>query len=372
MATLFDIAKLVEGTLVGISTSAAEKTNIVDAFPLTDATPHSITLLDNAANADSLVQSAATAAIVPAAQLDEILKSIKSSTLILIAVDHPHQAFEKAIEYLRPANNRLFTGIHPTAVLGDNVQLGRDVCIGPYVTVDANCTIGDRTVLHAGTRVMAHCSVGRDCELFPNTVLYPKTVLEDRVVLHSGTVLGAYGFGYKQVQGRHNRTAQLGWVHLESDVEVGANTTIDRGTYGATRIATGTKIDNLVQIGHNVKVGPHNLICSQVGIAGSSSTGSYVVLGGQVGIRDHIHLGDRCMAGAQSGIAADVPADEVVVGAPAAPRKEALQSMLAIQRLPEMRKQLRQMQNDIQRLLQSAGSDSISDNDASASQSRAA
>ncbi len=300
MSTLKEIATLVDGTLIGISPEAAGKLQISTALPLKDATRGSITLLDNAANADALKSTLAAVTIIAAKDTDAILQACPSSSLVLLAVDQPHMAFEKTIELIRPAIRQGSLGIHPTAIIAEGAILGRDVSIGPYVTIDADCEIGDRTTIHAGSRVMSNCSIGRDCELFANVVLYPRTVLEDRVVIHSGTVLGAYGFGYKQVQGRHQRTAQLGWVHLESDVEIGANSAIDRGTYGPTRVSVGTKVDNLVQIGHNVNVGPHNLICSQVGIAGSSTTGSHVVLGGQVGVRDHIHLGDRCMAGAQS------------------------------------------------------------------------
>ncbi len=147
----------------------------------------------------------------------------------------------------------------------------------------------------------------------PGVVLYPGTILEDDVLIHANAVIGAYGFGYRQVQGRHERTAQLGWVHLENNVEVGAGTTIDRGTYGPTRIGAGTKLDNLIQIGHNVHIGKHNLICAQAGVAGSCSTGDYVVLGGQVGMRDHIHLGDRVMVAAQSGLANDVQSGVIVM-----------------------------------------------------------
>jgi len=199
---------------------------------------------------------------------------------------------------------------------------------------------------------MNGCTIGCDCVLLPGVVLYPGTVLGDRVTLHAGVVLGSHGFGYKTIEGQHRPTAQLGWVEIEEDVEIGANTTIDRGTYGATRIGAGTKIDNLVQIGHNCKIGRHNLICSQVGIAGSTSTGDYVVLAGQVGLRDHIHIGHRTMVGAQAGVANDIQENQIVLGSPAIPRYEQAMQFAAISKLPEMRKALKRLETQVQLLVQ--------------------
>jgi UDP-3-O-[3-hydroxymyristoyl] glucosamine N-acyltransferase len=190
---------------------------------------------------------------------------------------------------------------------------------------------------------MAGSTVGEDSELFPHVVVYPDTRIGARVRVHAGAVLGADGFGYATRGGKHHLSAQLGYVVIENDVDIGANTTIDRGTFGATRIGEGTKIDNLVMIAHNCKIGKHNLICSQVGVAGSSSTGDYVVLAGQVGMRDHVHIGDRTVVCAQAGVAGDIPPDSMVGGSPAIPQKQYLQSVLMLTRLPEMRDQLRQL-----------------------------
>ena len=153
------------------------------------------------------------------------------------------------------------------------------------------------------------------------------------------------------VDGKHVSTSQLGWVHVENDVEIGANTTVDRGTYGATRIGAGTKIDNLVMIAHNCNIGKHNLICSQVGIAGSSSTGDYVVLAGQVGVRDHTHIGSRTMVGAQSGVASDVAEDQIMLGSPALPRMDQAKLFAATNRLPEMRIALKKLEKQVDALV---------------------
>ena len=222
--------------------------------------------------------------------------------------------------------------------------------VDAFASVADDCEVGEGSHLHSGVRVMNGCRIGKDCQLFPGVVLYPGTILEDRVVLHAGAVVGSHGFGYRMENGRHTPTAQLGWVHIESDVEVGANTTIDRGTYGATRIGCGTKIDNLVMIAHNCNIGKHNLICSHVGIAGSASTGDYVVLAGQVGIRDHIHIGARTMVGAQAGVVADTGEDKVMLGSPALPRNEQALIFAALNRLPEMRKTVKELSRQVDKL----------------------
>ncbi len=185
-----------------------------------------------------------------------------------------------------------------------------------------------------------------------NVTLYEYTRIAERVVIHAGTVIGAYGFGYRQQAGRHVPTAQLGYVSIERDVEIGACVTIDRGTYGATRIGEGTKIDNQVMIAHNCKIGRHNLLCSQVGIAGSCQTGDYVVLAGQVGLKDHITLGDRTIVGAQAGVMDNCAGDEVYLGSPATPQREQMQIMAVERRLPEMRRELKQLRREIDRLSQ--------------------
>jgi UDP-3-O-[3-hydroxymyristoyl] glucosamine N-acyltransferase len=201
-------------------------------------------------------------------------------------------------------------------------------------------------VIHSGVHVMAGCVIGADCELYPGVILYPNTRVGDRCLIHAGTVLGAYGFGYRTANGKHERSAQVGWVEIGNDVELGACVTIDRGTYGATRIGEGTKVDNQVMIGHNCQIGRHNLLCAQVGIAGSSSTGDYVVLAGQVGVKDHVHLGDRVMVAAKSGVMHDIPAGEVWSGSPAFPSRKYMQRVAAVGRLPELRDELRRLERE--------------------------
>jgi UDP-3-O-[3-hydroxymyristoyl] glucosamine N-acyltransferase len=184
--------------------------------------------------------------------------------------------------------------------------------------------------------------------LHPRVVLYPDCVLGDRVVVHANAVLGADGFGYRQQAGRHVKVPQLGSVEVGNDVEIGAGSTIDRGTFGPTRIGAGTKIDNLVMVGHNCRIGRHNVLCSQVGIAGSTTTGDYVVMAGQVGVADHVHVGDRAVLGAQCGVPSDVPAGASMLGAPARPSRDAMRIMMSLDRLPELVKEVRRLRQKLE------------------------
>jgi UDP-3-O-[3-hydroxymyristoyl] glucosamine N-acyltransferase len=217
-----------------------------------------------------------------------------------------------------------------------------------------------------GVVILPQAEIGDDCIVHANVTIYEYTKIADRVVIHAGTVIGANGFGYRQEGGRHIPTAQLGFVAIDSDVEIGAGVTIDRGTYGATRIGEGTKIDNQVMIAHNCQIGRHNLLCSQVGIAGSCRTGDYVILAGQVGLKDHITLGDHAVVGAQAGVMDDCAGHQVYLGSPATTQREQMQIMAVERRLPEMRREVKQLRRDVDQLKQQADdarSDETSDQD---------
>jgi len=332
-----ELAKQVQGELMQSSESSLV---LIGAAPLSQARPGCITLVDDIKHAEKLVGTQASAVVTP--------KAIPGLSIPQIIVANPHEAFAAICKRFKPAVvvDRPH-GIHPSAIVHASAKVDRETFIDAGVSIDGDCIVGSGCHLHRGVTLMPGCKIGRDCQLFPGVVLYPGTILGDRVTLHANTVIGAHGFGYKFVDGRHHPTPQLGWVEIEDDVEVGANTTIDRGTYGATRVGVGTKIDNLVQIGHNCTIGKHNLICSQVGIAGSTSTGDYVVLAGQVGVKDHVHIGDRTQVGAQSGVAADVDCDSILLGSPAGPIYQQAQVYAAMSKLPEMRKSLRRIENSI-------------------------
>lgn len=256
----------------------------------------------------------------------------------------PRLTFAKAIElFYQPF--RLLAGIHPTAVISDTVQLGREVAIGPYVVIEADVIIGDRTQIQAQGVIYPGVKIGSDCQLLARCVIGERTQIGNGCIIHCGAVIGDDGFGHvPQRDGSWYRMPQAGRVVLEDQVEIGSNTTVDRPAVGETRIGRGTKIDNLVQIGHGVSIGSHSLLVSQVGIAGGAKLGSHVILGGQVGVAGHISLGDGVMAGAQAGITQDVPAGMQVGGHPHQPIATWRRISIALRQLPDLLKRVRRLE----------------------------
>ena len=337
--TLDSLARLVNGHVIGNSETLCR-----DARPLQEVAAGQITLLDDSRRLAQLTASGAAAVVVTT--------PLTGCDVAQLVVDDLHKAFQAILDYFRPAICAPASGISQTAHVDPTAVLGADCTVEAGAVVGPGVRIGQRCRLMSGVVVMAEAVLGDECTLFPGVVLYERTVLEDRVTIHAASVLGAYGFGYRSSEGRHLRTAQLGYVHIESDVEIGASVTIDRGTYGTTRVGTGTKIDNQVMIAHNCQIGRHNLICSQVGIAGSCRTGDYVVLAGQVGLKDHVTLGDRAIVGAQAGVMDDLAGGEVYLGSPATTHREQMQIMAVERRLPEIRKALKALTRDVQQLKQ--------------------
>jgi UDP-3-O-[3-hydroxymyristoyl] glucosamine N-acyltransferase len=267
-----------------------------------------------------------------------------------IRVTDVHAAFTQILLHFRPHRRQPVVGISSHAFVSRSARWGKGVSIHAGATVGDDCLIGEGTTIHAGAHLLAGCTIGRGVTIGPGAVLYEDTLVGDRSIIHANVVLGANGFGYSQHEGRHVPAAQLGHVEIGCDVEIGAGATIDRGTYGATTIGDGTKIDNLVQIAHNCRIGRHNLICSQVGIAGSTTTGDYVVMGGQAGIRDHVHIGTGAMLSAMAGITNDVPEKAVMMGIPATPEREQKLKQAALAKLPEMRKEFKELRATVAEL----------------------
>lgn len=265
--------------------------------------------------------------------------------------ENPSAAFQLIAEKLLPHTDKsAFQGIHPTAVIHESVQIGADVTIGPHVTIDRGCIIGDRAKIFSNVSIGYDVHIGADTLIHPNCTIREGCRLGQRVILQPGAVIGSCGFGYTQdTQGRHVKLEQLGIVVLEDDVEIGANTTIDRSRFKKTIIRAGSKIDNLCQIAHNVEIGKHNVIAAQTGIAGSVKTGQYVMLGGQVGILGHVELEDMVMVGAQSGISKSLKPGKYR-GSPALPILEYNRQEVRVRKLEEYAERLKSLEKRLQDL----------------------
>ncbi len=257
----------------------------------------------------------------------------------LIRVAHPRVAFAKALALFFP-EPKFAPGIHPSAVIAASAQIDPTTHIGPHCTVGERVKIGANCVLQSGNFVGDDSTLGDETNLFPNATVYSHSQIGKRVRIHSGAVIGSDGFGYVFDAGVHRKIPQIGNVVIGADVEIGSNTSIDRGALGSTVIGRGTKIDNLVQVAHNVEIGDHCILCSQVGIAGSAKLGKYCVLAGQVGIAGHLKIGNQVTIGSKSGVMHNIPDGQQWLGIPAQPDKQAKRVMIALQRLPELLKKI--------------------------------
>jgi UDP-3-O-[3-hydroxymyristoyl] glucosamine N-acyltransferase len=341
VATLEELAALVRGRVVGDGSVP-----IRSARPVSEAGPGDITFIENDRYARMLRTSPASAAIVG----PHFKPAVGATELPVIEVADPIAAFVEVRKHLVGDQRPRWTGTHPMAYVDPTAKVGADTAVYPFAYVGEEAEIGDGCTLHPGAVVGARCKLGRDVIIHPNAVLYEGVVLGDRVEVHAGTVLGGDGFGYRLVEGRHVKVPQTGTVEVGDDVEIGANCTVDRATFEATRIGEGSKIDNLVMIGHNNQIGRHNLLCGQVGMAGSCKTGDYVVMAGQAGIKDGTEIGDRVTVGAQAGVHRNVPAGQQVLGSPAIPVREQRRIFQMIARLPDMHRQLRELSAQLAKL----------------------
>ncbi|HSI84886.1 MAG: UDP-3-O-(3-hydroxymyristoyl)glucosamine N-acyltransferase [Candidatus Methylacidiphilales bacterium] len=264
-----------------------------------------------------------------------------------IRVESPSFAFAKVVDLFAPPAPVYQPGVHPSAVVAADVILGEGVSVQPCAVIEAGARIGARTVIGANAYVGARAVLGEDCLLYPQVVVREDSVIGNHVILHCGSVIGGDGFGYDFRAGRHQKIPQIGYVQLDDHVEVGAGTTIDRGRFDRTWIGEGTKIDNLVMIAHNVRVGKHCLIVSQTGISGSTTLGNYVTLAGQVGTVGHITIADGAIVTAQSGVSKDVPAKTTVAGRHAIPLRDSLKVEALTRRLPELLERIKTLEETL-------------------------
>jgi UDP-3-O-[3-hydroxymyristoyl] glucosamine N-acyltransferase len=328
------VAKHLEGEVLGNA-----QIELKGFAPADRAQAGDLTFAENDEFFSRAEQSAASAIIV---------NGDKSSSTgkVLIRVRDARVAFAKALALFFP-EPPMAAGIHSSAVIARTAQVDPTAHIGPNCVICENAVIGGGTILHANNYVGIGAKVGVGCVLFPNATLYPRTELGDRVRVHAGSVIGSDGYGYVQDTGTHRKVPQVGNVIVGDDVEIGANVTIDRGALGPTIIGKGTKIDNLVQLAHNVHVGEHCLIISQSGVAGSSKLGNYVILAGQAGVAGHLQIGNKVTVAAQSGVMHNIPDGQTVLGSPALPDKQTKRQMLALQRLPDLLRRVSKLEKKL-------------------------
>jgi UDP-3-O-[3-hydroxymyristoyl] glucosamine N-acyltransferase len=305
------ISELVE--FVDGKYSGPQDLSITAVNTLGDAAASEISFLSNPKYAARLKETRAGAVLVP--------QQIEGSDPRWIRVSDPYFAMSQVVTRWF-AGRPMPEGISPQASVAPTAVLGRNVGIGPFAVIKDNVTIGDDVKIFQGVSIEAGSTIGDSTILYPNVTLYDRTVIGRRCVIHSSTVIGSDGYGFATNQGKHHKIPQVGIVRIEDDVEIGAGTTIDRAAFGETVIGEGTKIDNLVQIGHNVKIGKHCLIVSQVGIAGSTELGDYVAVGGQSGLSGHIKIGNRVQIGGGSAVVEDTPDGAKVMGYPAVPFRQ--------------------------------------------------
>src|SRR4051812_33417242 len=314
---------------VGGEFTGSRDRQIESVAPLASANGNQLTFLSNRKYAAELAATKAGAILVP--------KKLDGADPRWIRVDDPYFAFAKIMT--RWFTNRpMPKGISPKAVVAESAKLGDNLALGHFATIGENVVVGNNVTIFQNVAIEVGSVIGDDCIIYPNVVIYDGSRIGNRCIIHSGVVIGSDGYGFATQGGKHHKIPQIGIVRIEDDVEVGAGTTIDRAALGETVIGEGTKIDNLVQIGHNVKVGKHCLLVSQVGIAGSTELGDYVAVAGQSGFSGHLKIGNRVQVAAKSAVLDDFPDDSKVMGSPAVPFTEFARRHAVLKKLARPKK----------------------------------
>lgn len=337
-ASLLEIATLVQGVVIG-----DRKLMISALSPIDNIVANSLVFAEGADNLALAEQSNAAAILVG--------NNVESTHKALIQVADPFKTFIKLLSHFYPAE-KLEPGIHPTAVIAADVILGKNVAIAPYVIIESGSTIGDDCIIKSHVHVGHKVTIGANTTLHPHVTIYDNCQIGCNVFIHASTVIGSDGFGYILDNGQHLKVPHVGHVIIGDDVEIGANTVVDRATLGATVIGQGTKIDNLVQIAHSVKLGKHNILCAFTGIAGSTTSGNHVIFAANVGVSDHVRIDDGVILGARAGVPPKkhLLQGNIYLGNPARPKNKAIEQEFAATRIPFIRKNLKALSEKVDKL----------------------
>lgn len=327
----------------GAELRGSRETLVEDVASLGAAEARQLSFVESARQVAQAKQSNAEALLVTA----EIAERLGAIPTALLIVTDPFGCFLEAMQELRPARAAAEAGISEQALIHPSAEIGEDCQIHPLAVIAADVKIGPRCVIHSGVVIREGATLGEDCTLHPHVVLYPEVRLGNRVILHAHATIGADGFGYRFQQGRFVRIPHTGTVIVQDDVEIGAGATVDRGMIEATVIGEGTKLDNLVMIAHNCRIGRHNAFASQVGLAGSVTTGDYVRAGGQVGVADHITIGNGVSFGGKAGVISNVPDGATFHGIPAGPEKDEIRRVLTLRKAPQVFDQVKELSKQV-------------------------
>ena len=335
--TLAEIANIVNGEVVG------DKNLVITGLSgIQEAKEGDLTFLANSKYIPLSSKTKATAIITS--------RDIEITGKSVIRTDNPSLAFADLIKTMTGDDVHPFAGIHEAAFVADDCTVGKNVSIGPFAIIENKAKIGDNTIIYGGSYIGHHAVIGDDCLIYPNVTIREQVSIGNHVIVHSGTVIGSDGFGYIQVDGAHKKIPQIGTVAIEDDVEIGANVAIDRARFDQTIIGQGTKIDNLVQVAHNVVMGEDCIIISQVGISGSVNIGKGSYLLGQAGITGHLTIGEGSIVYSQCALGKSIPPQSHVSGSPARPHNEAKRVFAATQKLPQYIKIIQDLQKRVQEL----------------------
>ncbi len=336
--SLHDIAKIVNGTVIGDASCI-----IIALSPIDHVIDNSLVFAEGEDNLKRAEQSCAAAILVG--------YNIESQSKPVIQVERPFKAFFKLLEHFFPQHTPT-AGIHPSAVIASDVIMGNNVSIGPFVVILPGCHIGDYCVIKSHVHIGHQVTLGNNTTVHPHVTIYDGAQIGSRVIIHASTVIGSDGFGYTFEQGQHIKIPHFGHVRIDDDVEIGANTVIDRATLGPTVIGAGTKIDNLVQIAHSVKLGKNNILCAFTGIAGSTTSGNNVIFAANVGVSDHVRIDDGVILGARAGVPPKkhLKQGNIYLGSPARPKDKAIEQELSATRIPMMRKKLTALTESVEQI----------------------